>query len=117
MNKPKYAKKIFLCFLLIICAGYAPTHSQPTLDAQGVAQQVGRENPFAQIPRASRSITPSALQSAQAIEVAPELFVQTVMLKFLSAKSLQQAITKMSSAYGTISINEKNNSLIICDTK
>ncbi len=117
MIKPKYTKKILLCVLLIICAAYAPTHSQPTLDAQSIAQQVGRENPFAQIPRATRPITPVALQSSQAVEVAPELFVQTIMLKFLNAKSLKQAIDKMSSAYGTIATNEKSNSIIICDTK
>jgi len=39
------------------------------------------------------------------------------MLKFLDAKSLKQAIDNMSSAHGAIAINEKNNSLIVCDTK
>ncbi len=117
MNKPKYTKKIFLCIILTICAGYAPAQSQPTLSAQKITQEVGRDNPFAKIPRAVKKVTPTALQSSQPIEVAPELFVQTIMLKFLDAQSLKQAIDKMSSRYGNIAINENNNSLIVCDTK
>ncbi len=117
MNKPKYAKKIFLCIILTICACYGRVQSQPTLDAQSIAQEVGRENPFAKIPTAVKPVTPIALQSSQPVEAAPELFVQTIMLKFLDAKSLKQAIDNMSSVYGAIAINEKNNSLIVCDTK
>ena len=116
MNKPKYVKRI-LCIILIICACYGRAQSQPTLDAQRITQEVGRENPFAQIPRSVTPVTPIALQSSQVIEAIPELFVRTIMLKFLDAKSLRQAIEKMSSVYGTIAINEKNNSLIVCDTK
>ncbi|MDT8301024.1 MAG: secretin N-terminal domain-containing protein [Sedimentisphaerales bacterium] len=117
MNKQKYTKKILLCIILIICAGYAPTQSQPTLDAQKITQEVGRENPFAQIPRSIKTVTPIALQSSEFIEEMPELFVQTIMLKFLDAQSLKQAIDKMSSRNGSIAINENNNSLIVCDTK
>ncbi len=117
MNKPKYAKKIFLCIILTICACYGRVQSQPTLDAQSIAQEVGRENPFAKIPTAVKPVTPIALQSSLPVEAAPELFVQTIMLKFLDAKSLKQAIDNMSSVYGAIAINEKNNSLIVCDTK
>lgn len=117
MNKPKYAKKIFICIILTICAWYGPAQSQPTLDAQSVAQEVGRDNPFAKIPRVVKSVPPTTLQSSQSIEIAPDLFVQTIMLKFLDAKSLKQAIDNMSSRYGAIAINEKNNSLIVCDTK
>ena len=117
MNKPKYAKKIFICIILTICAWHGPAQSQPTLDAQSVAQEVGRDNPFAKIPRVVKSVPPATLQSSQSIEIAPDLFVQTIMLKFLDAKSLKQAIDNMSSRYGGIAINEKNNSLIVCDTK
>jgi type II secretory pathway component GspD/PulD (secretin) len=117
MNKPKYTKKILLCIILIICAGYAPTQSQPTLDAQKITQEVGRENPFAKIPRSIKTVTPISLQSSEFIEEMPELFVQTIMLKFLDAQSLKQAIGKMSSRDGAIAINENNNSLIVCDTK
>jgi type II secretory pathway component GspD/PulD (secretin) len=117
MKKPKYTKKILLCIILTICVGYGPTQSQPTLDAQKITQEVGRENPFAKIPRAVKTVTPIALQSSEFVEESPELFVQTIMLKFLDAQSLRQAIGNLSSGHGTIVVNETNNSLIICDTK
>ena len=117
MNKPKYTKKILLCIIVTICAGYGSTQSQPTLDAQKITQEVGRENPFAKIPRAVKTVTPIALQSSEFIEAVPELFVQTIMLKFIDAQSLRQAISNMSSGNGAIAINENNNSLIVCDTK
>ena len=117
MNKMKNAKIFVLCIILTICMCYELAQSQPTLDTKSIAQEVGRENPFAKIPRSVTPVAPIALQSSQFIEAAPELFVKTITLKFLDAKSLKQAIDKMSSTYGTIAINEKNNSLIVCDTK
>jgi len=45
------------------------------------------------------------------------LFVETTTLKFLEADNLKIALENMSSQYGTITTNQKTNSLIICDTK
>lgn len=45
------------------------------------------------------------------------LFVETVTLKFLKAENLKQALSSMSSQYGSISTDEKTNSVIVCDTK
>ena len=47
----------------------------------------------------------------------PPLIVRTVSLKFLNAANLKTAIDKMSSANGSISVNENTNSLIVCDTE
>jgi type II secretory pathway component GspD/PulD (secretin) len=47
----------------------------------------------------------------------PELCIESIVLKFLDAKSLVQVVEKMSSEYGSVSINEKNNSLVICDSR
>ncbi|HUU19911.1 MAG TPA: hypothetical protein VMW72_22355 [Sedimentisphaerales bacterium] len=118
MNKPKYAKKISTCVILTICAGYCLTQSQQVLSAQSKALAVGRENPFADIPRVVQPASPSVLQTLEPVEEeAPDLFVQSIMLKFLDAESLRDAIGNMSSRYGTITTNVKNNSLIICDTQ
>jgi type II secretory pathway component GspD/PulD (secretin) len=117
MKNSKYVQRILICLILTIGVLYGLAQSQPTLDAKSIAQEVGRENPFAQIPRATTSIRPSALQATQAIEAIPELFVETVTLKFLNPKSLKLAISNLSSNHGTIEVNEKSNSLIICDTK
>ena len=117
MNKPKYAKVIFCCVILSIGVWYGMVQSQPVLGAQSKASAVGRENPFAEIPRAVQPVSTSVVQSIEPVEESPELFVQTIMLKFLDAESLKQAIDNMSSTYGTIATNKKNNSLIVCDTK
>jgi len=47
----------------------------------------------------------------------PNLFLETIVLKFLDAGSLMQVVEKMNSKYGKVSINEKNNSLIVCDSR
>jgi len=117
MNKPKFVKKIPTCVILTICAGYCLTQSHQVIGAQSKASAIGRENPFADIPRVVQPASPSVVQSLEPVEEAPDLFVQTIMLKFLDAESLKEAIGNMSSKYGTITTNVKNNSLIVCDTK
>jgi type II secretory pathway component GspD/PulD (secretin) len=117
MNKSKYAKTIFFYIILIIGVWYGPAQSQPTSGTQSIAQRVGRENPFAKIPRAVKPVSPAALAPSQYVEEPSELFVETIILKFLDAKSLKNAIGNMPSSYGSIATNEKNNSLIVCDTK
>ncbi len=117
MNKPKYAKKISTCVILTICAGYGLVQSQLVIGAQSKASAVGRDNPFAEIPRVVQPPSPSVVQSLEDVVESPELFVQTIMLKFLDAESLKEAIANMSSPYGIIVTNVKNNSLIVCDTK
>jgi len=117
MNKPKYAKIILCCAISTICVWYGLGQSQPVLGAQSKASTVGRENPFAEIPRAISPVSPIALQSLQSGQELPVLFVETVKLKFLNAETLSSAIKSMSSRYGSISVDPKSNSLIICDTK
>jgi len=72
------------------------------------------EKIIAQIKGADKTAIP---RQAIIETLRPELFVETVTLKFLDAKNLEPAINKMSSDYGIISIDEKSNSLIVCDTK
>jgi len=117
MNKPKFVKKTPACVILTICAGYCLTQSHQVIGAQSKASAVGRDNPFADIPRVVQPASPAALQTLEPVVESPELFVQTIMLKFLDAESLKEAIGNMSSPYGIIVTNAKNNSLIVCDTK
>jgi len=117
MNKQKYAKIILCCAISTICVWYGLGQSQPVLGAQSKASTVGRENPFAEIPRAIRPVSPIALQSLQSGQELPVLFVRTIMLKFLDAESLKPIIESLSSKYGSVSVDSKSNSLIICDTK
>ena len=117
MNKPKCAKKISTCVILTIWALYGLAQSQIVLGAQSKPLAVGRENPFADIPRVVRPASPRVVRSLEPVEEAPELFVQTIMLKVLDAESLKPIIESLSSKYGSVSVDPKSNSLIICDTK
>jgi len=116
MNKPKYVKVILYCVILAISVWYGLAQSQPVLGAQSKASAVGRDNPFAEIPRAVQPMLPSTIRSSSEEEL-PVLFVETIMLKFLDAKSLKPIIESLSSKYGSVSVDSKSNSLIICDTK
>ena len=118
--KHKNLYKIVLSLTIVtICLFCVSARSQQNSDQKKQESDFGRSDPFGQLPGLTKPPAPKVALGP--IETTtnelPELFVQTVMLKFLDAKSLMLAISNMSSEYGTIAINEKTNSLIICDTK
>jgi len=61
MNKPKYAKIILCCVISTIGVWYALAKSQPVLGAKSKTSAVGRDNPFAGIPRVVKAASPSVL--------------------------------------------------------
>jgi type II secretory pathway component GspD/PulD (secretin) len=104
--------------MVAVCLLNESAQSQQIDNEQTKKVDVGRDDPFAQLVR--KEIPPvlaTVSKTTGVEESSPELSVQTVMLKFLDAKSLKQAIDNMSSEYGSIATNEENNSLIVCDTK
>ncbi|MHC4424858.1 MAG: type II secretion system protein GspD [Planctomycetota bacterium] len=119
MIKSKYVFKIASYYLMVaVCLLNESAQSQQIDNEQTKKVDVGRDDPFAQLVR--KEIPPvlaTVSKTTGVEESSPELSVQTVMLKFLDAKSLKQAIDNMSSEYGSIATNEENNSLIVCDTK
>ncbi len=119
MVKRKQYCKIVWCFLIItLCLFSTSALSQQIDDKQSTNVEPGRNDPFAQLSTMSKpSIIQPVLNPTDIEQKKPQLFVQTVMLKFLDAKSLKTAIDNMSSEHGSIATNEKNNSLIVCDTK
>ena len=78
-----------------------------------VAADVGRDDPFG----GGFGDADSDVTGTDSVEVKLPLFVRTITLKFLSAANLKNALVKMSSANGSISIDENTNSIIVCDTK
>ena len=117
MNKSKY-EKIFWCVILAIgvcCVAVQPEPAQAK-SAPGGTLEVGRDNPFAKLAKKS-PVSQNAYLASRSDDETPELFLQTVTLKFLSAQSLQDVIGSLSSDYGSIAVDVKTNSLIICDTK
>jgi len=118
MNKSKYAKKIYWCVILAIgvcCVAVQPEPAQAK-SAPGGTLEVGRDNPFAKLAKKS-PVSQNAYLASRPNYETHELFLQTVTLKFLSAQSLQDVIGSLSSDYGSIAVDVKTNSLIICDTK
>ena len=119
MIRLRYAR-IVLCFLFVfVSLSRGNTQSQQIDNhKQSTNIYVGKNDPFAPlIPNQESTIPQETKMAANTEEQSPELFVETVILKFLDAKSLESVIGSMSSEYGKISIDSKSNSLIICDTK
>ncbi len=78
----------------------------------------GRDDPFAGVFGGAMPQGDLAVPVGKNLdEIKPLLFVQTVTLKFLSARNLKTALTKMSSEYGSIAVDDNTNTLIICDVK
>ena len=119
MNKHRYAKIILLGIILTAVFWYGWTQAQPanSESEQDNSSEIGRDDPFANFVVGEKPTTQKVPQTLQPIEENPDLFVETVTLKFLDAKNIRSAITKMSSENGSVSIDDKTNSLIVCDTK
>ncbi len=138
MNKHRYTKIIFCGIILTAVFWYGWTQAQsanPASAEQGKAgsesepnstssesepnsaSEAGRDNPFANFFGNEKSAAQKISQTSPLVDEKPELFVETVTLKFLDAGNLRSAIAGMSSGNGTISVDSKNNSLIVCDTK
>lgn len=129
--------KIIICCLVINLSWCVPmAHSDEIGQSNGQSQLLlGKSDPFKAIKIEVE--TPKAIvKEPVLIELAPapqpqvapivipetepeppELFIKTVMLKFLRAENVQPAAVRMLSAYGSVSTDEDTNSLIICDSR
>jgi type II secretory pathway component GspD/PulD (secretin) len=112
MNKT--VKKLMTCAILFLTAGFCFGAGQ----TDNHADDIGRDNPFGGgFGDIQQDTTPVILVPEQPLQTKPLLFVQTITLKFLNASNLKNALDKMSSEHGSISVDDNTNSLIICDTK
>lgn len=120
MNRLKYSTKILFCICLLtvgVLESRALSQPAQSNSVQSTVQDIGRENPFVAIPRNIKPIPQKLVQTNQLIEDKPELFLETIILRFLSAENLEAVVRSMSSAYGSIASDKNTNSLIICDAK
>ena len=111
MIKPVHLSSLFSLLVVGLCLVVAGQQPQQAVDAN-----VGREDPFATLAEKNPAASQQNQEEPVVVEQRPDLFVETVTLKFLRANSLKGAIENMSSEYGSISIDTKSNSLIVCDT-
>lgn len=83
-------------------------------------EQVSGQNPFKSLtPEQPEKVVQVPIQPAvfKELQPAPTLYMETAMLKFLSAKSVLPAVTKLLTEYGSVSPDDETNSLVICDSK
>jgi type II secretory pathway component GspD/PulD (secretin) len=102
--------KVVLWLLILFCGSNLKDDTIQTTE-------VGREDPFAQLPTSSYYRTEKQIVDGNSKGSPEPMFVQTVTLKFLSAKNLELALKGMSSKYGSIIADETNNTVIVCDAK
>jgi len=108
--------KLFVCCIMIAMLGFAG-HVRSE-QVRSTLEPIGKDDPFevvSPIVEAKKKIVQRFTGKTEIIEVIPDMFVETVMLKFLRAGNLEQAVTPLNSDYGTIAVDQETNSLIICD--
>jgi len=117
MNRSKYAK-ILLCVCLLAVVMLKARSAQSN-SAQISIMDVGRDNPFAALPRNEKITIPQKVTQTPSIELeeVPVLFLETITLRFLNAKNLEGIIKSMSSRYGSLAADQNTNSLIVCDSR
>jgi type IV pilus assembly protein PilQ len=124
MNKPIYLRVLVFLLAIGICFAVTDAQSQQAADEQLITADVGREDPFS---LAEKTKPDTSQQAGEQVPIAeaeqkPSSFcqdcnIETVTLKFLKADSLKGIILGMSTPkYGSVSIDAKSNSLIVCDT-
>ncbi len=117
MNKLRYVILVFCSTILVVntCNGAAETQPAKSEPEQNSTAEVDNDNPFADFFNNKKNTAKRISQPVLQIEEKPELFLESVTLKFLDARNLASIIANMSSEYGEISVDSKSNSLIICD--
>ncbi len=122
MNKGNLIK-LFICCIMIFLLGYtAEVRSEPVdYDEENISELIGKQDPFKMvtpIADAKKRLFEKMIGSREDVaEQAPDLYVETVMLKFLRASNLERIIANLNSGYGAVSSDVETNSLIICDTQ
>ena len=124
MNSFKLNKTIVCSVLAIILLLGASVHSEPPKAGSDTLESIGKNDPFETVKplvqakkKLVEKFTGSRESEPMPEEVTPDLFLETIMLKFLQAINLERVVANLNTSYGTVSVNEETNSLIICDTR
>jgi type II secretory pathway component GspD/PulD (secretin) len=83
---------------------------------------VGKKDPFKMVTpiieakkNILQKISGSRTNTAMGLQARPDLYVETVMLKFLKAGNIESVARNLISAYGVVAVDKETNSLVICD--
>lgn len=98
--------------ILVLALGVPGTALRGSASSD-IGAMVGREDPFAELAAATSAVIAVPVE----VEVdKPDLVLETVVLKFLDATSLKTVLDKMVTPFGMVAVNQKNNSVVVCDT-
>jgi len=119
MNKSNKTKLIVYSLLvaMLLPAGVAYSASEDI--ARTIEETIGKADPFkAVVPVVEaktvyQPMADSSLPAAPDDVYKPDLYVKTVMLKFLKAENVEAIASNLVSANGTVSVDEDTNSVII----
>ena len=109
--------RIYLCIWIIVLL-YCNTVFSQQNNEDNLSKPVVEHDPFAELSVEKEPSAANVVQSFTPVEdTEPNLFIETIVLKFLDAKSMMQIVENMNSKYGKVSVNDKNNSLVVCDSR
>ncbi|MGB8226771.1 MAG: hypothetical protein WCE45_07930 [Sedimentisphaerales bacterium] len=114
LKNKKFVRRGIAVIAALIITGFALAACGEDTNEIDISK-ISQSNPFAQFMAKQAQAQTQTLQ-VKTDEPKPELFVESVTLKFLDAKSLKASISNMSGTYGSMEPDAKGNSLIICDT-
>ncbi len=122
MNKRNVIKMLVCCIMLMILGYTSQVRSALDGTDEGMLDAVGKKDPFRMVTpiieakkNILRKITGSRTNTTLALEAKPDLYVETVMLKFLKAGNLERVVSNLTSDFGIVAVDKETNSLIICD--
>jgi len=111
MNESTRSIVLLCCVLGLGLTALSVGAAEPPVASGSQAQA---KNPFTALLSEPEPPAPVPAEPVFVVEPA-DLLLETVVLKFLDAKSVQSVLQKMVSERGMVAINEKNNSVVICD--
>lgn len=69
------------------------------------------------VPRQTLAQVQQEMVVIEPQEIIPEIFIQSVMLKFFRAENILPVVLAMLTEYGTAAIDAETNTLLICDSR
>ena len=120
MNKFRIFK-IMACSIAILSLTFTgQLRSESASSGQNISEPVGKQDPFETVqPIADvrKNVSQRIAALKDTVEEAPDLYVETMMLKFLKASNVERVISKLLSSQGVVATDSETNSLVICDTR
>ena len=113
--------KILACSIAILSLTFTgQLRSESTSSGQNISEPVGKQDPFETVqPIADvrKNVSQRIAALKDTVEEMPDLYVETMMLKFLKASNVERVVSKLLSSQGVVTTDQETNSLVICDTR